>query len=289
VETLPTLINPDSGRVHTTYSQVIAATGRLSSINPNLQNIPIRSELGKKIRTCFVAAPGKVLLCADYSQIELRMLAHLSGDPALKEAYRDGVDIQARTAAALYGVPESAVTSEMRRASKVVNFGVLYGMGAHRLSGQLKISYGEARRFIENYFATFSHVESYLAETVAGGRRNGYVETLGGRRRYLPDLLSDNRVFKENAERIAGNTPIQGSAADLIKIAMIRIHERLEREDTGAEMLLQVHDELVFEVDENRVEDAAALVKHEMENAMTLSVPLVADIGHGRDWVEAKG
>jgi len=289
VETLPTLINPATGRVHTTYSQVIAATGRLSSINPNLQNIPIRSELGKKIRKCFVAAPGKVLLCADYSQIELRMLAHLSGDPALSQAYRDGVDIHARTAAALYGVPESAVTSEMRRASKVVNFGVLYGMGAHRLSGQLKIPYGEAKRFIENYFATFSSVENYLAQTVESGRRLGYVETLGGRRRYLPDLLSDNRVFKENAERIAGNTPIQGSAADLIKLAMIRIHARLEAGDLPCEMLLQVHDELVFEVDENRVEEAAALVKHEMENAMTLSVPLVADLGWGKDWVEAKG
>ena len=289
VETLPTLINPESGRVHTTYSQVIAATGRLSSINPNLQNIPIRSELGKKIRKCFVAAPGKVLLCADYSQIELRMLAHLSGDPALTQAYRDGVDIHARTAAALYGVPEQAVTAEMRRASKVVNFGVLYGMGAHRLSGQLKITYGEAKRFIENYFATFSSVESYLAKTVEGGRRLGYVETLGGRRRYLPDLNSDNRAFKENAERIAGNTPIQGSAADLIKVAMIRIHERLEKGSLPCTMLLQVHDELVFEVDEDRVEEAAALVKHEMEHAMELTVPLVADIGYGKDWVEAKG
>ena len=289
VETLPTLINPASGRVHTTYSQVIAATGRLSSINPNLQNIPIRSELGKKIRKCFVAAPGKVLLCAYYSQIELRMLAHLSGDPALTQAYRDGVDIHARTAAALYGVLEGEVTSEMRRASKVVNFGVLYGMGAHRLSGQLHIPYGDAKRFIENYFATFSSVESYLAKTVQDGRRQGYVETIGGRRRYLPDLLSDNRVFKENAERIAGNTPIQGSAADLIKIAMIRIHDRLEKGSLPCAMLLQVHDELVFEVDEDRVDEAAALVKHEMEHAMDLTVPLVADIGYGKDWVEAKG
>jgi DNA polymerase-1 len=289
VETLPTLISAETQRLHTSYSQVIAATGRLSSVNPNLQNIPIRTELGRKIRKCFVAAPGKVLLCADYSQIELRMLAHLSGDAALRQAYRDGVDIHARTAAALYGVPEDAVTPEMRRASKVVNFGVLYGMGAHRLSGQLHIPYGEAKRFIENYFATFSSVESYLARTVEDGRRLGYVETIGGRRRYLPDLLSDNRIYKENAERIAGNTPIQGSAADLIKVAMIRIHGRLEKGDLPCAMLLQVHDELVFEVDENRVEEAAALVKHEMENAMALSVPLIADIGWGKDWVEAKG
>ncbi|MCD6024244.1 MAG: polymerase [Fibrobacteria bacterium] len=289
VETLPTLINPGTGRLHTSYSQVIAATGRLSSINPNLQNIPIRTELGRKIRGCFVAAPGKVLLCADYSQIELRMLAHLSGDPALRDAYRQGLDIHARTAAALYGVAEDAVTSDMRRAAKVVNFGVLYGMGAHRLSGQLKIPYGEAKRFIDNYFATYARVDLFITETVERGRRNGYVETIGGRRRYIPELLSDNRMLKENAERIAANTPIQGSAADLIKIAMIRIHARLANEMPDAAMLLQVHDELVFEVPESGAEALAALVKQEMEGAMELSVPLIADLGWGPDWLEAKG
>ena len=287
-ETLPGLIRPETGRVHTTYSQVIAATGRLSSINPNLQNIPVRTELGRKIRGCFEAAPGKVLLCADYSQIELRMLAHLSGDEALREAYRLGLDIHARTAAALYGVPEDAVTSDMRRAAKVVNFGVLYGMGAHRLAGQLKVPYAEAKKFIDNYFATYARVDAYITETVTTGRKRGYVETISGRRRYLPELLSDNRVLRENAERIAANTPIQGSAADLIKIAMIRIHEVLKDGKLPCAMLLQVHDELVFEVDETAVDEAAALVKREMEGALELSVPLIAEVGWGKTWVEAK-
>jgi DNA polymerase-1 len=287
-ETLPELIRPDTGRVHTTYSQVIAATGRLSSVNPNLQNIPIRSELGRKIRACFVAAPGKVFLCADYSQIELRMLAHLSGDPALREAYQQNLDIHARTAAALYGVPEDAVTSEMRRAAKVVNFGVLYGMGAHRLAGQLKISYAEAKKFIDNYFATYSRVDAYITETVTEGRARGYVETISGRRRYIPELLSDNRVLRENGERIAANTPIQGSAADLIKIAMIRLHEKLKTANLPCSMLLQVHDELVFEVDEGAVAEVTTLVKQEMEHAMELSVPLIAEVGVGKTWVEAK-
>jgi DNA polymerase-1 len=287
-ETLPELIRAEDGRVHTTYSQVIAATGRLSSVNPNLQNIPIRSELGKKIRKCFVAAPGKVLLCADYSQIELRMLAHLSGDPALRDAYQKNLDIHARTAAALYGVPETEVTADMRRAAKVVNFGVLYGMGAHRLAGQLKIPYAEAKKFIDNYFSTYARVDSYIAETVTEGRRRGYVETISGRRRQIPELLSDNRVFRENAERIAANTPIQGSAADLIKIAMLRIHAKLKEGSFGCAMLLQVHDELVMEVDADRVEEATALVKFEMEHAMELSVPLIAEVGYGKTWVEAK-
>ncbi len=287
-ETLPELIRPESGRVHTTYSQVIAATGRLSSVNPNLQNIPIRSELGRKIRGCFIAAPGKVLLCADYSQIELRMLAHLCGDPALREAYQYNLDIHARTAAALYGVDEDKVTSEMRRAAKVVNFGVLYGMGAHRLGGQLKIPYAEAKKIIDNYFATYARVDSFITETVTEGRARGYVETIMGRRRYLPELLSDNRVFRENAERIAANTPIQGSAADLIKIAMIRLHDKLKGGDLPCQMLLQVHDELVFEVDESAVEAVTKLVKQEMEHALELSVPLIAEVGVGKTWVEAK-
>src|SRR5690606_6084265 len=189
---------------------------------------------------------------------------------------------------ALYGVPEDAVTADMRRAAKVVNFGVLYGMGAHRLAGQLKIPYAEAKRFIDNYFATYARVDAYIAETVLEGRKRGYVETLSGRRRYLPELLSDNRVLRENAERIAANTPIQGSAADLIKIAMIRIHETLKNGTLPCAMLLQVHDELVFEVDESAVDEATALVKQGMESAMELSVPLIAEVGWGRTWVDAK-
>ncbi len=288
VETLPTLVHSVTHRVHTTYSQVIAATGRLSSVNPNLQNIPIRTELGRKIRSCFVAPKGRRLLAADYSQIELRLLAHLSGDPALKEAYRQGLDIHARTAAALFQVPEEQVTSDMRRAAKVVNFGVLYGMGSQRLSQQLKIPRDQAKNFIENYFATFARVDLFIRETVDQARRRGYVETLSGRRRYLPDLHSDSPMLKEQAERIAVNTPVQGSAADLIKIAMIHIHRRLQKEKLPCDMLLQVHDELIFEVDHDAVEEAAKLVKQEMEHAMELSVPLVVAMGSGQNWLAAK-
>ena len=287
-ETLPEQAD-EHHRIHTSYSQVIAATGRLSSINPNLQNIPIRTELGRKIRGCFVAPQGRVLLCADYSQIELRLLAHLSGDPALKEAYQKGLDIHARTAAALYGVAEDDVTSDMRRSAKVVNFGVLYGMGAHRLAGQLKILYAEAKRFIENYFASYARVDLFIKETVEKAQRSGYVETLAGRKRYLPDLHSDNRMMRENAERIAVNTPIQGSAADLIKIAMIQIHHRLQREKLSCDMLLQVHDELVFEIEPDCLKEASEIIRHEMEHAMQLSVPLIVDMGHGKNWLEAKG
>ncbi len=288
VEALPTMVHPVTGRIHTNYSQVIAATGRLSSINPNLQNIPIRTELGRVIRKCFTASsPDKVLLCADYSQIELRLLAHLSGDPALREAYRMNIDIHTRTAASLYKVPEAEVTPVMRRSAKVVNFGVLYGMGAQRLASQLRIPRAEAAKFIENYFSTFAMVENYMTSTVDKGRRDGYVETLAGRRRYLPDLLSDNRLAKENAERIAANTPIQGSAADLIKIAMIRIHHLLKAGPLRCDMLLQVHDELVFEVALADVAAASRLIKTEMEGAMQLEVPLVVEIGTGFTWLDA--
>ncbi|MDQ3001617.1 MAG: DNA polymerase I [Fibrobacterota bacterium] len=290
VEALPLMVHPKTGRVHTNYSQVIAATGRLSSINPNLQNIPIRTESGRLIRKCFtVSSPDHVLLCADYSQIELRLLAHLSGDPTLREAYRQNIDIHTRTAAILYKVPEAEVTGEMRRSAKVVNFGVLYGMGSHRLASQLRIPRAEAAKFIDNYFSTYSMVEKYMTSTVDKGRSLGYVETLSGRRRYLPDLLSDNRMMKENAERIAANTPIQGSAADLIKIAMIRIHHELETRPLRCDMLLQVHDELVFEVAKPDVEEASRLIKAQMEGAMQLEVPLVVEIGTGPNWLEAHG
>ena len=288
VEALPTMVHPLTGRVHTSYSQVIAATGRLSSINPNLQNIPIRTESGRLIRKCFTpSSPDRVPLCADYSQIELRLLAHLSGDPTLREAYRQNLDIHSRTAAILYKVPETEVTQDMRRSAKVVNFGVLYGMGSGRLAASLKIPRGEAAEFIENYFTTYSKVEEYMTSTVDKGRSLGYVQTLSGRRRYLPDLLSDNRMMKENAERIAANTPIQGSAADLIKIAMIRIRNELASGSLRCDMLLQVHDELVFEVDKRDVDAAIAMIKKEMEGAMELEVPLVVEFGTGPNWLDA--
>jgi DNA polymerase-1 len=288
VEALPALVDPISGRLHTTYSQVVAATGRLSSLNPNLQNIPIRTEAGRRIRAGFVAPAGRVLLAADYSQIELRLLAHLSGDPALIDAYREGVDIHARTAAALYKVEEADVTAEMRRSSKVVNFGVLYGMGSMRLSQQLKIPRDEAKRFIENYFARFARVRGYIEETVDAARRQGYVETLSGRRRYLPELYSDNRPLRENAERMAVNTPIQGSAADLIKRAMVAVDAGIRSGEIPCDMLLQVHDELVFECAEADAERVAEAVRREMEGAMELSVPLRVELGWAKNWLEAK-
>jgi DNA polymerase-1 len=228
------------------------------------------------------------LLAADYSQIELRLLAHLSGDPALIDAYREGVDIHARTAAALYKVEEADVTAEMRRSSKVVNFGVLYGMGSMRLSQQLKIPRDEAKRFIENYFTRFARVRGYIEETVDAARRQGYVETLSGRRRYLPELHSDNRPVRENAERMAVNTPIQGSAADLIKLAMVAVDAGIRAGEIPCDMLLQVHDELVFECDEADAVRVAEAVRSEMEGAMELSVPLRVELGWAKNWLEAK-
>lgn len=288
VEALPHEVDAKTGRVHTTFSQTIAATGRLSSINPNLQNIPVRTEAGRSIRACFIAPPGRKLLVADYSQIELRLLAHFSGDPALVDAYRHGHDIHTRTAAAIYGLPENEVTSDMRRNAKTVNFGVLYGMGPQRLSQQLKIPMAEAKRFIENYFKTYARVDAWIEETIAAARNQGFVETFMGRRRYLPELAGDNRILREMAERIAVNTPIQGTAADLIKVAMIRIAERLQREKLSCDMILQVHDELVFEVDDAAVDAAGALVKHEMIHALEFSVPLDVGLGVGTDWIHAK-
>ncbi len=288
VEALPEIADPVTHKIHTHYSQVIAATGRLSSINPNLQNIPIRTETGRKIRGCFVpSSPDHVLLCADYSQIELRLLAHLSGDPALCEAYQKGLDIHSRTASILYKIPEDQVTSDMRRNAKVVNFGVLYGMGPQRLSAQLKIPRAEAQQFIANYFSTYASVDRYIQDTIESGRRLGYVETLAGRKRFLPDLMSDNRMLKENAERIAANTPIQGSAADLIKIAMISIDKKIAAKGWDCAMLLQVHDELVFEVHTRDVAAASEFIREEMINAMQLRVPLTVEIGTGLTWLSA--
>jgi DNA polymerase I len=288
VEALPKEADPKTHRVHTTFSQTIAATGRLSSINPNLQNIPVRTEVGRAIRHCFIAPPGRKLLVADYSQIELRLLAHYSDDPNLVDAYRNGHDIHTRTAAAIYGLPESEVNSDMRRNAKTVNFGVLYGMGPMRLSQQLKIPMVEAKRFIENYFRMYANVNIWIDETVAQARKCGFVETVLGRKRYLPDLASDNRMFRENAERMAVNTPIQGTAADLIKKAMIHIAKKLAVTRLPCDMVLQVHDELVFEVEDSAVDALSVLVKHEMIHAHEFKVPLDVDIGIGSDWIAAK-
>ncbi|MCQ2100486.1 MAG: DNA polymerase I [Fibrobacter sp.] len=288
ISVLPTLVNPETRRIHTSFVQWGTATGRLSSRDPNLQNIPVRSELGKKIRAAFVPQdPENVILAVDYSQIELRMLAHLSGDEALIDSYRNNIDIHARTAAAIYGVPLENVTSDMRRDAKVVNFGVLYGMTAFRLSRDLKIPMGQAKDFITGYFDMFQGVQMFIESTKANAHRDGYVETLTGRRRYIAGIDSSDRMESQMAERMAVNTPVQGSAADLIKIAMIRIQKRINDEALPLRMMLQVHDELVFECPRNRVDELSAMVKSEMENAMKLQVPLVASVGFGENWLIA--
>ena len=288
VSVLPTLVNPDTKRIHTSFIQWGTATGRLSSRDPNLQNIPVRSELGKQIRAAFVPQnPSNVILAVDYSQIELRMLAHLSGDEALIESYKEGIDIHARTAAAINRVNIDDVTADMRRDAKVVNFGVLYGMTAFRLSRDLKIPMGQAKSFIDGYFEMYQGVQKFIEDTKAAAHRDGYVETLSGRRRYIAGIDSSDRMESQMAERMAVNTPVQGSAADLIKIAMIRIQKRINDENLPLRMMLQVHDELVFECPKDQVEELSAMVKSEMEGAMELKVPLVASVGFGKNWLEA--
>ena len=288
ISVLPTLVNPDTKRIHTSFIQWGTATGRLSSRDPNLQNIPVRSDLGKKIRAAFVPqSKDNVILAVDYSQIELRMLAHLSGDEALIESYKEGIDIHARTAAAIYGVKLDEVNSDMRRDAKVVNFGVLYGMTAFRLSRDLKIPMSQAKDFITGYFDMYQGVQQYIEDIKAAAHRDGYVETLSGRRRYIAGIDSSDRMESQMAERMAVNTPVQGSAADLIKIAMIRIQKRINAENLPLRMMLQVHDELVFECPRDQVEPMSQIVKAEMEGAMQLKVPLVASVGFGENWLEA--
>lgn len=289
VTALPELADTDQ-LIHTSYNQAVAATGRLSSSDPNLQNIPIRTELGRRIRRAFVPRqPGNVFLSADYSQVELRLLAHLSEDAALRQAFNDGADVHRRTAALIAGVEEGEVTAEMRSRAKAINFGVIYGMGARALARQIHVKQGEAQEFIDQYFATYPGVRTFIDETKERARRDGHVETMLGRRRLLPDILSQNNRVRSFQERIAVNTPIQGTAADLIKLAMLRLQAALQREDTGAMLLLQVHDELVLELPEAHLEPVTALVREAMEQAMDLAVPLVVDPHHGHDWREAHG
>jgi DNA polymerase I len=287
VDALPAAVNPATGRLHTSLNQTGAATGRLSSSEPNLQNIPARGEEGRRIRDAFIAPAGSVLIAADYSQIELRVLAHLSGDPALIDAFRHGQDIHARTAAEVFGVLPGTVTADMRRVAKVINFGILYGMGPQRLAGELGISLSEAQRYIANYFARYVGVRRYLQTAVAEARERGYAATILGRRRPIPELRSPERGVAQAAERVATNTPIQGSAADLIKVAMIAVEHRLAAAGVAGGLVLQVHDELLLEVAEGAREAACTAVREEMEGVMSLAVPLRVDVGVGRTWAEA--
>lgn len=288
VTALPEEINPTTQRVHTVYNQAVAATGRLSSNQPNLQNIPIRTERGQQVRKAFIPKDDEhVLLAADYSQIELRIIAALSGDPAMIGAFKEGQDIHAATAAKVFGVALEEVSREQRSNAKTVNFGILYGVSAFGLSQQTNLSRSEAKDLIDAYYATYPRLKAYMSEQVDFAREHGYVTTVLGRRRYLKDILAANAVVRGAAERNAVNAPIQGSAADIIKIAMINIHKRLQQENWQGKMLLQVHDELVFEVPKKEVEPFGAMVKTEMENAFTIDVPLVVDIGVGNNWLEA--
>ncbi|MFQ5876781.1 MAG: DNA polymerase I [Acidobacteriota bacterium] len=286
VDALPLLVNRETGRVHTSFNQAVAATGRLSSSDPNLQNIPIRTDLGRRIRRAFVPAEGCLLLCGDYSQIELRVLAHLSGDPGLIAAFREGEDVHRRTAAELFGVHPQLVSDEMRRRAKAVNFGIIYGMGPQRLSREQGVSVREAGRFIEEYLRRFPKVKEYVEAVAAEAESEGRVRTLLGRVRHLPEIRGADRNARQQALRAAVNTTVQGTAADLIKRAMVVLHERLMESGSGARMTLQVHDELLLEVPEAELDPTASLLRLTMESVERLAVPLIADLRVGRNWLD---
>lgn len=287
VDSLPKLIHPETGRIHTSFNQTVTATGRLSSSNPNLQNIPIRTELGREIRKAFIAERNHFLLSADYSQIELRLLAHLSEDRALIQAFEKGEDAHASTAREIFNVLPGTVTPEMRRVAKAVNFGIIYGISPFGLSKGLNISQKEAKEYIEGYFKRYPRVKEYIDKTIKSAYEKGYTTTLLNRRRYIPELESKNRNVREFGERTAINTPIQGSAADLIKVAMINIQSKMKEKKLKSKMILQVHDELVFEVSEKEMETMKGLVKKEMEGVMKMKVPIVVDMNTGKNWNEA--
>ena len=286
VEGLLKALGPD-GRIHSTFIQTEARTGRISSTEPNLQNIPIRTELGSRLRGYFVAAPGETLVDADYSQIELRILAHITGDEAMQQAFLSGADIHRATAAKIYHIPESDVTHELRTSAKAINFGIMYGKGAFSLGKDLGISVKEADTFLKTYLNTFPKVDGYMQNCIEHAKEKGYVETLFGRRRPLPELASSNFQVRSSGERMARNTPIQGTAADIIKLAMVHVWQRLRDEKLQARLLLQVHDELIVEAPENEVEQVKRILKEEMEQVVSYSVPLTAEVGTGKTWLEA--
>ena len=283
-------MHPKTGRVHTSYNQAGTSTGRLSSSDPNLQNIPVRNEIGRQVRGAFVAPRNHLLLACDYSQVELRMLAHVSEDPEMIAAFERDEDVHATTAAAIFGIALDAVTYEQRNMAKAINFGLMYGMSAYGLAARTNLTRDEASAFIEAYFTRFAAVHRYLENTKALARERGYVETIMGRRRYFPELTrqATNQAVRGGAERAAVNMPIQGSAADVLKVAMIRLHERLQSGTLDAHMILQVHDELVLEVAEADLEPARELLAETMSNAVQLRVPLKVDVSVGKNWMEMK-
>jgi len=286
-DALPELINEKTGRIHTSFNQTVAATGRLSSSDPNLQNIPVRTEIGRQIRKAFVAGEKDyVLLSADYSQIELRILAHFSKDPTLAASFLKGEDIHTRTAAEVFGVDPENVTPEQRRQAKIANFAVIYGVSAYGLSQQTEMTVEEAGMFITIYFKKYPKVAEYIENCIEKARKDGFVTTLLGRRRYVPEINSANRQVREFAERIALNTPIQGTAADLIKVVMIKIAEEMREKKTKSRMILQVHDELVFEVHKSELDYMKKMVKERMENSLELRVPIKVEVRVGKNWLE---
>lgn len=287
LDSLPQLINPSTGRIHTSFNQTVTATGRLSSSEPNLQNIPIRTELGKMIRSGFIPEKGAKIISADYSQIELRILAHLSKDETLTDAFNKGEDIHLRTASEIFGTLPGLITGDMRREAKVINFGIIYGMGAFSLGKELGMSTGEAQKFIDRYFQRYPSVKSYLDFSLEEARKKGYTTTLFGRKRYLPELGSKNSMVRQFTERIAINTPIQGTAADIIKIAMININEEFKKREIKSKMIIQVHDELVFEVEDDEIEKVKNIVLDSMIGAAPFDIPVVVDLNIGNNWAEA--
>ena len=288
IDALPELINPTTGKIHTSYNQAVTATGRLSSTNPNLQNIPVRDEMGREIRKAFIADNEEcVFFSADYSQIELRIMAHLSGDPHMIEAFCEGEDIHAATAAKIYGLSPAEVSSDMRRKAKTANFGIIYGISVFGLAERLDIPRGEAKELIDGYFKSYPRIREYMDESIRAAKEKGYVETLFKRKRFLPDINSHNAIVRGYAERNAINAPIQGSAADIIKLAMIHIHQRFEEENLRSRMILQVHDELNFNVWKDELEKVKEIVLDGMEQVIKLRVPLIADYGEGENWLVA--
>jgi len=284
---LPLQINPRTGRIHTSYHQAVAATGRLSSADPNLQNIPVRTAEGRRIRQAFIAPPGRTLIAADYSQIELRIMAHLSEDAGLRRAFSEGIDVHRATAAEVFGEPLESVTADQRRSAKAINFGLIYGMSAFGLGRQLGVGRAVAQEYIERYFARYPGVRRYMDGIRATAAQQGYVETVFGRRLYLPEINASNGMRRQAAERTAINAPMQGTAADIIKRAMIAVDQWLAEAAIGGAMIMQVHDELVFEVDDADADRLIDAVVRRMESAASLDVPLVVDVGRGRNWDEA--
>ena len=287
IDALPLLINKETGKIHTSFNQTVTATGRLSSSNPNLQNIPIRNEDGKEIRKAFIPDDGCEFFSADYSQIELRIMAHLSGDANMIEAFKEGDDIHAATAAKVYKISIDKVTREQRSKAKTANFGIIYGISVFGLAERMNVDRKEAKELIDGYFETYPQIKEYMDKSIDLARRQGYIETIFGRKRYLPDINSRNSVVRGYAERNAINAPIQGSAADIIKAAMVRIYQRFQSENIKSKMILQVHDELNFSVLPEEKEKVQKIVIEEMENAYRMQVPLRADCGWGSNWLEA--